>query len=665
MAMGSSCTVKAFLSTGFDLNNIPESPALLNSAASSVITLDAINCLPLDGRDNGKIKVKAFAQLPQVDYMSLYFPLDGVTFYVTDIRYEYVGLDTVEISFVVDAWLTAGGLSNISSISGITKRVHVPKSSDTFGAYTEEDEMICPSKPLEIDTGVTAEHYNYRTDQVDGGVTIVEATVDLAKMGEAYNDFGGQTLDAKYFEDDAAVQAGEAAAVTVPMIPTISDKSTVTIPYPGHEQSQEIIDMPAVAFFLASSTKSSTDGQTGTVLANKKIVADGIKAARCVAADSAVLAQYVIPSGYTDTANDDDVIGKLLILKGTYKETDTAPAPAYSPSGYTVRNKKLYTGTCNSYVIQAIASGNSATFKPEDIAETANETPTIFMFTDPRPNGKPYFRFKKFLKSTATWFTNLVAGIEWQNAPITYTDASGVALAERKLRSHEITDRGMLNLQQEYAKKMAVSNAVQSATGGGIGSAGAMSTGFYQNTGDVGKGDNLKITDSSGFNQSYGGLSLNPVGWIKGAVDGLYGGQRAEYGNDLAETQYNVNRMKERADFAVDNYVVAPTLAFPMNPSLRDVLGNGCYVYKYRLSDSDVIKCDRLLTMFGYRLTAPLEKSHFTNRPQFNYVEAASVKIEYTNPVSKRIRELAQSQINAGVRVWHVKPVNLLTANNE
>lgn len=656
----STAVCKAYCSTGFDINNIPESPALLQSAAAQVITLEPLNCLPLSGKDSGSITVKAFAQLPIVDYLSLQFPLDGTTYYATDIHYEYISLDTVTISFIIDGWLTAGGLPNISSISGITKRVHVAKADDVFGAYTEEDEMICPSKPLEIDTGVSAEHYNYRTDQVDSGVTIVEATLDVSKMGEAALEFGGEKCEALYFEDENGENG-----VTVPMVPAITDKSTCTIPYPGHAQSQEIVDTPAVAYFLASSTNSSTDGQTGTVVTNKKIVGEGIKAARNVSAESAILAQYVIPSGYTDTDNNDDVIGKLLILKGKYAETDTAPAPAYAPTGYTVRNKKLFTGSCNSYVIQGIASGNSATFKPEEIAETENENPVIFMFTDPRPTGKPYFRFKKFLKSTATWFTNLVAGIEWQNAPITYTDKSGIALAERNLKSQEVFNAGMFELNQDFNKRMAVSNGIQQMTGAGGSVAGGVSGAFYENNGDVGTGKNLKTSISSGYNQSYGNFSVNPVGLMSNFVGGLYTMNNASLSRDLAEQQYLINRQKERVDFAVSNYVVAPSLAFPVNPSLRDVLGNGCYCYKYRLSDSDVQKCDRLLTMYGYRLTAPLTKSHFNNRPQFNYVEAGGVKIEFTNAVSKRISELCQSQISNGVRVWHIRPVNLLTANNE
>ena len=142
-----TATVTAYINTGFSGINVPDSPALLENNAQRK-QLSVINCLPLSGQVNVSIRVKDYPELHETDYIKMVFSGDNTTYWAKVDGYVYLSSDTVEISLTMDYWLTLGGIGNVSSISGMTKRVHIPKANDTLFAYTEPDEMINPAKPL-------------------------------------------------------------------------------------------------------------------------------------------------------------------------------------------------------------------------------------------------------------------------------------------------------------------------------------------------------------------------------------------------------------------------------------------------------------------------------------------------------------------------------------
>ena len=58
--------------------------------------------------------------------------------------------------------------------------------------------------------------------------------------------------------------------------------------------------------------------------------------------------------------------------------------------------------------------------------------------------------------------------------------------------------------------------------------------------------------------------------------------------------------------------------------------------------------------MYGYAQSKPLEKSDFTNRRYFNYVQADGVNVG--GNIGLRIREMIAQQLSGGVRIWHTLP---------
>ena len=94
---------------------------------------------------------------------------------------------------------------------------------------------------------------------------------------------------------------------------------------------------------------------------------------------------------------------------------------------------------------------------------------------------------------------------------------------------------------------------------------------------------------------------------------------------------------------------------------MRDFYGNGVLVYRYIYSQNDINRIDKLLTMYGYKYSKPLELTDFTNRKNFNFVLSRNVTL---SGYSKWINNALAEQIANGVRIWHVLPDNSYYTNN-
>ena len=587
----STATVKAYIDTGFDINNIPDSPSLLNSAAARVITLDTLNCLPLSGKNTGSITVKAFSDLPKCDYMSLYFPQDGVTYYVTDIQYEYISLDTVRIDFMVDAWLTAGGIANISSISGLTKRHHV--TDDTFGKYTMPDELMIPSKPLKC----ASTDFKHCEPLVGNVYKIVVATIDLFVLGEV--DANG---DYVWAADAGIDYVSDENVCCVPIVPNITEDMECTIDIAGFASHTYAVKTPGLCYFNGAN----------------ETVQRGIAMARSLGIESAILYQYIIPSAYIDRVDNyasqtgpnygDSIFSKIYTASfGENPSYPTAVGLIYD----TVMNNRVLCGNLNAYTLVAIATGESISMNPEDWDTDSNaQHLPMFGAFDPRPTGKPIY--KPLLKNTPSeTFVSSVRGEQWASAPITYENASAIDLTVQKFNNN----REYQELEHTAENMKTTMDVAAGAVGGGINA----------------------------------GISGNGIPIISGLINGANQIAQMEIDNQL----YAGKRAVEKAGFYMDNMIVAPQLCFPRSETVRDIVGNGYMIWRTYLDPDDVDRLDVILNMYGYKDVKKLEKSDFTNRQYYNYVEAGDVKITYTNAVNKRIREMAQAQVESGIRIWH------------
>ena len=613
----STCTVKAYLNTGCSLNNIPDSPARLNSFATSVVTLDVLNCLPLSGKPAGSVTVKAFSGLDEADYLSLQFSLDGTTIYATNLEYEYISLDTVIISYVVDAWLTAGGISNISAISGLTERHHV--SDDTWGKYCMDDEYIIPSEPLVMYTEAKFDNTGYGAGSAK---KVVASTINLYETGRL-------TTGLAYTYRDNTTGAGTDDKVTCPhVIPfnllrdggaNINWKVGIGAP------SGTLHNMPSI-------TMGYYDGDDENVKA-------GIAKAQELGIEGGIIASYLLPNDYASSAMLSSMgmwtfgVGNNGVASEFIDGATTDSHMAFEDGSSLVQNKRLLYGRLRSYGMAAMATGESVEFKPEDIRQGSEAQPLFVVYVDPREDGRPYFRFKSVFGDDSN-FNHIIRGQSWANAPISWQQASGRSTAMMRFKNQTESELNSIVASRQR-------NNIDAWAG---------------------VGSNLQ-------NATIGGAM---AGGLPGAAAGMAAGMASSVVNiaaynakaDISFNEYKKNRQIELENMLISGNVVAPTVAFPNDAIVRDIAGNGVLFYHYDISPNDKIRCDKILNAFGYKVVEPLEKSFFTNRARYNYVKASDIDISFSSPVSRRWKDLAIQQIQGGIRIWHVRPdCNFTTTN--
>mgnify|MGYP003290625497 CR=1 FL=1 len=166
-----------YFSTGFDIINIPNTPALLRSSAGKIVEYPVFDILQTRFLSSIKIKLTSANQytnsewaLEGLDYIELVE--DGSTtnqksvfYYVSG--YRLTSKDVAVLNIVQDSLLTAGVVTN-STISGniFYKRRTVSKYFDTFGTWDLDDELLCPMEPLQLVHSGTTVH-----DDAEGKVS--------------------------------------------------------------------------------------------------------------------------------------------------------------------------------------------------------------------------------------------------------------------------------------------------------------------------------------------------------------------------------------------------------------------------------------------------------------------------------------------------------------
>lgn len=586
-------SVTVYKNTGFNAGNIPDSPALLEQCAK-LNALPTLEILQDSGLD--RIYIKAtLSEITGADYVKV-----GSWYYIVDGMPKMTSADVVCLPLIPDAVTSAGGAGTLSYTDGITERVCVPTSSDTFGAYTEADPLTAPSQALDL--RLEQSTYTNLAERV-----FIEATIDLPSGG-APADSSGQY----------PATATEAITYTDP-----ASGESCTVPY-----------MPDVSVI----TTHKYGGQNGTCTftlqsgAGYPDTREGMKRARGLGMESAIIAQYSVPEVYIDASDSSsDADGRYTRLAG--KEDTLSTSTLVWEQG-TVKNKRALYGEYTKYGIITMG-GNKGEYRAEDIYESGTSSPTVKVKVDARAQGCPYWRYSSFLgdSSDAGFWRNCLAGAPWKNVPLVYSEKSG-----------NILDRQMFEASREYEAKertREIWNDLWSGT------------------------KNLLSTKTQGtthtFNETTGKYTSS---W--GNLDPVDIGISA--GVSVLDTTYRMmdarDRYHELGELAALRYgqsqVVAPDLQFPFNTDImRDALKNVCICYRYYYKAADLARIDKLLTMYGYRFTKPLEASDFTNRPKFNYVKTQGGVTVCGNSggrLPKWWNDLISAQLSAGVRVWHILP---------
>lgn len=615
--------VRLYYNTGLNSVNIVDSPAILSKA--QYIDLPALDILQGEGLETITVKATR-AQVKRADFCVLTDTEGRDMFFYSVNAFMATSKDVQQLSVTLDALMTleqmtagvsgtGGRIDKIKFLDGIVERHHVAKKDDVYGAYTEDDPFLIPSKELEFD--YSGPHFDGRSTSNSDHV-IVESTISLDTQANNYSAI-------------TYTDAAKELDITVPTVVPVTENTKVYLGPTAYVS-------PGTEYFDYSYQK----------------VQDGVKQVRSLGIESGIINSYTIPDAfctYTPTSE-----GRILGLHSVQKETETFIKREYG----TFNNMRLVYGNLNMIELISQACGTKTTFKPEDVflnneTEKLDDYLKVQLFTDPRPGGRPYFAPLSYKSENPFYrWMNMLPGMEWSNAPLVYTGKSGSTLDQIEYN----TTMSEL-LQNRYTSQM------QNIIGTTMSNVGALSGVSGMNLEATHSASGYNLRSVAGRNAAKGVMRANDAAmtanaraagtFFAGAAMDIAANEINYAMTDWAlERSYNLTARRELQNLMIGNSVVKPDINFPRNETARDFLGNGVLVIRYRPSLDDCKKLDKILTMYGYKDTKSIEASDFTNRSKFNYVQARGVTIGGDYP--KWLREAAAAQLAAGVRVWHQLP---------
>lgn len=621
-------TIILYFKTGFNLVNVPDSLATLRTAAQSSLTFTDNNILAVRGLTEFTIAA-TYAQVKDADYCYVYNQTDSTDYAFFAITGDPMpnseSVQTIHVA--LDPLISCGGISAITFLGGITERYCPPIAEDTFGAFTEEDPYLIPAEPLKIEKGAL----------------IGNSTANRKTFYESYIalDILGYMLKNNLFSAYTYVNNSTGQNVTKSEIP--HDRIPSAAGWSG-----SIVVLPiGDAYFTDDILSNPTSGD----------IIEAIQYARSLGIEQPLLNSWVIPEAYLDTSGGSYYTGAT---NSTYTTQNNDSIPAISGSGrigqlvgindstnnstlpfeYTnVKNKRLLVGNHNKYVLASTCSGSSAEYNPEDIYDFTNPTtaPYVWIIADPRPSGMPYARFKVVHgdSSQALFFMNAVPGMVWERAPLVFYDKTG-----------NLLDQAKFSAEQRYKDRDAEIEAA--------GKTGPFATGAHDLFGALGQ---TAGSITSGL--------MNLPGYITGS-----NGNSFDYSyqslTEVTDPSVKIRRQREQQktletqQYLISQTIVAPTLQFPRNESVRDIIGNSFLAYRYRYSDNDIARLDQILTAYGYRVTTPVNASNSAailgGRPHFNYVSIKGASVVTDKP--KWMNDELSAALSTGIRIWHERPDN-------
>lgn len=623
--------ITLFKQTGFNSINIPGSQALIDSCPQITLSSDDAQCDILQAKGLTTLPLRvSYDDAKLVDYMRLSNATEKV-YYSVRVIPELSSPDVTHFKLTYDP--INSNVSNVSQIKfldGVFERHHV--STDNLFEYTEDDPMMVPSEPLEIvmddaigDTPSTTGTFN---DSV-----VIEASFDVHELGTATPAATAYTTT-------------NSENVIVPDIPKLPSVGYAEM-YDPEIATDALTQNPSVCYYDGENTD----------------IQQGIARARALGIESGILNQYILPGFYGTAMTSQSADEKTL--KGLHGNVVLDAVGMQWQYGTGIHNKRVYAGKANSYGLICTASGNSVEFLPEDIHTSGalSLIPSVAWTADPRPNGKPYFRYTNYKGSSTNFWMNCISGLPWQNAPLVYTSKSGSEIDTVRYQ----TSLSMMELNTQLQTRQMKYNAVSQ----GISQLGGLEVDTRQNY-ISGFNGNPNLIQSQGVYNQMNAAGLSRTSQIAGhnmgvqaqlisngmnAVVGQAAGMVSDYGTlkNLQDSLF-AQEAQEAQEFYISQRVVTPQINFPRSESLRDFKGNCCVPYRYRYSNKDLAKMDKILTMYGYadHQIAPGNEAFLTNRPVFNYCKIAGASIGGTLPQWER--EAIAMVFSVGVRIWHTLP---------
>lgn len=433
----------------------------------------------------------------------------------------------------------------------------------------------------------------------------VNGFIQLSALSNTGQTFIASTVDLLNIEKlaDEYADADGNIVCYVPAVPLPPSNANVVVPTTGGDKTCPV---PNTMLYRFSEAGMGSP------------IEEALKQLRALGLETAITGAYVVPFQWLSGNEPGQPIAANVKGAG-------GQAPTNIPYIYgSARNNKVY-ALYNQYALVATATGNKTVYEGYELYNSDN-SPQVYMGANPAPNGCPYAQFLYFNRRRTQPLESAVLGGTWLNTPIVYSNTSGSLIKQTQFSNR-------MELRTEALAQQFAGDAISGVLGL-IGSVAGMSGGGSAAQGGQG---------GSGV----GGLFSNNLGFVSLP-------ERVELAGRQLDT--------EAAEFATSQAISVPDISFPQGVTTQMFTGNGFFVYRTCLSANDLARFDKFLTMFGYAQSKALEKSDFTNRRYFNFVQADGVTVG--GNVGLRIRERIAAQLSGGVRIWHTLPNPSYYTNN-
>lgn len=660
-------TVRCYKNTGFNLIDIPASPALLDNCEYQ--DFPNINLVQNRGLVNIRIQ-SSFEDVKDIDYVKV-----GDTYYTLGAYPQMLNDNTCSLSLVEDYVTTMGGITNVKFKNVMVEYANVP--DDSFGRWIKPETRWSPNQIIQVEQIEIQPSAGQTILNNQINVGIINSTIDLPKQGRT-DECTVYTSD---IDPDVSVQ--------VPTIfPSINNTTIGFKRYlQGGTSTVNYTSTPSTYLYRMSETVRTQDLETGNwevVTAPVIDIRNGIGKARQLGIESCILAQYILPSTYIDNE-----LSSVDTTEGTWQYKALVPVLqdinnvdlGYKNIGYTARNNKIYySNDWNKYVVFSMASGARSEFMPENLynESEANVYPIFTLTADLRSTGQPICYPKYLYGKINQYMQNAIYGLNWDNAELLMYGASGQSRAYRDF-ALDYTDRNLsfrnssvsnfrqrgnnfFNYVGDLAETWSSSNysnynfnnqmsALQNQFDASTQLLPDPDTGGYMLQSDRGLYEQMQGMYRSNM-MNNGGLML---GLAKGFLNysNMQGNLKQQ--QTFNEAAYNLANSRAAERYVWNNVIVSPSISFPHSDSMRDFFGNGFYCLKYKLSKQDAQEYDEFLDYFGYPVGEVSDTlDFFVNRKYFNYVSCSSMTL-----LEEGYTELERNGFKdqlTNCRLWKVLP---------
>lgn len=666
--------VRLYYNTGFNPIDAPANANVIETLATDYYDIPSIFVVQNRGLSSIRIPL-SYERAVTIEYVRLTdtTQYNNVVYYMITSPPTMINEQDCELKIEED-FITTCNIQQSDLITGQINIAHVPVDDWRY-AQIQEDRFTPPGilelKQQEIDSAL-----------INGGTennnkeSILLSTIDPVATAE--NEYA--ILNTGYAVLDPTHSGNVQVAVPKVEGPSNSFRSDFKVKRLSSVGTTIIRDYypPYYAYYFTSSSYNFL--QTLDFI-------------RSLGLFDSVLAMYDIPEDYIQTKTTSSVSGRRTLKVDNNSSNDktynlsedclTSIEPIFKylntnlnsifnfeySNGYTPRNKKVFAGDNNKYILVSKCTGSKIEINPEDCMTLLNNVPqqtqpNIVITADLRANGSPKAFFRYMYNGANSGMIG-VNGMSWANHQNNYFGQYGTEIANNQFRL-----ASSKNLQNTMYKSIGNYAGVAAGLGQSLAGVGQTSLGLIGigGTGNIGNALTGGMSGGVAVNlQGIPGLGNQTVnagaGTLGSGLGNYASGLEKAVGSLWKEVGNELNYRQQQAALDYANMMAtgatkAPIIEFPFSESSREIFGNYFTIYRTVYTASQMKQMDDFYTMWGYKVGGVDINGEtddwFNNRQYFNYISMSNVSVNLQDhPIYERLGIASQL---ASRRMWHILP---------